>query len=181
MILIAIAKVYNSLLLKRYLTWSWEILREKAIHSLSDSDYSSNNWKIMCQKYWGNTIVCRFFLSIWFHTKRKNWTNTSSICSPQRNSSCQMMFYKNMKAVVYSLESCKEIHQHQIYNLHRSCTMNIKRSMERKWPHTKEKNKKQLISCWNYHGCRLCRWSITSQKYTCLSQMSSALAWTGSN
>ena len=47
---------------------------------------------------------------------------------------------------------------------------------ERKWPHAKEKDKKQTKSSSNYYWCRLCRWSKTSCKYS-LMHSSSQTTW----
>ena len=71
------------------------------------------------------------------------------------------MSYKGTKAMVHSLNgdsdfvviSCKEICWH---NLSRLCNINVNRSNERKWLHTK-KVKKLIVSHKNYYGCRLCR------------------------
>ena len=37
------------------------------------------------KKSWSNTLVCRVLQGIWFHTKRKDGANTSSLWSPKRN------------------------------------------------------------------------------------------------
>ena len=53
-------------------------------------------------KSWDNVIVRRFFLGIWFHTKRKDEANIINIWSPpQRNCYSYVMIYKNLKAVVH--------------------------------------------------------------------------------
>ena len=73
-------------------TWNWESsleksgrFSEKTIHNITDSNNLLNHRRSSCKNSRGNTTVCRFLKSIWFHKQREVGANTSSLWSPQRN------------------------------------------------------------------------------------------------
>ena len=108
-------KVYDAWLLNHIWPEVEIILRKNQksfkkllIHNFSNSDFSLNHQKSIWKTSWGNTLVCRFFQGIWFHTQRKDGANTSSIWSAQRNCYSYNDGYKNMKAMVCSSDGCTD-------------------------------------------------------------------------
>ena len=49
------------------------------------SDYPLIYQRSMYKKSWGNTTVCKFLQGIWFHTKKEDGANTTSIWSLQKS------------------------------------------------------------------------------------------------
>ena len=59
---------------------------EKSIHNITESYNQLNHRRRSCKAFQGNAIFCWFLPSIWFHTRKKDRANTSSLWYPWRNS-----------------------------------------------------------------------------------------------
>ena len=99
---------------------------------------------------------------------RKNqngfWRNWSTTC--QILTICLIIKRENVKKKSQSNNFVGKFFLGIWFYLPRLCTKNVKEN-----GFTREK---QTISCQNYQRCRLHRWSSTSSKYTCTSQVSAA-------
>ena len=128
-----------------------------------------HNFRYTGKEDQGNTIFCRIFQGISFHTERKDRADTTSIWSYQRNCHCYndaLQKHKSNGLVTWwrywlLQHSCWSLTKRYIstifaYTLPRLHIW-ISIDLIKRWFHIK-KSKKQTIPHRNYDRCRLSRW-----------------------
>ena len=73
---------------------------EKSIYDNTNFLYLSNCWRCTCKKPWGNNIIRRLLLGIWFLTQREDGADTSRQWLPKETAAPIRMLYKNMEVKV---------------------------------------------------------------------------------
>ena len=145
-----------------------EWLSKKSLHtSLKDFDNPSSHRRSTDKESQGNTTVGIFLQGIRYYTRRKDWGNTTSIWSSQRNcyryydtlqkqesnGSLTRWRYRLFRHCRWSLTR-RCISTTFVYTVSRLGTLNIHRSNE-KWFHIKRKGQKQMISSRKYDRCHI--------------------------
>ena len=120
--------------LRKFVEKSKQLLK-KSLYNLTDSDNPLNHQRSMHKESWGNTTVCRFLESIWFHTLKKDGVNIPSLWSSKKLLLKQWFIHliETQTSLTLLLESCRRYFcTIFVYTVARLHSLNIWRSIKRK-------------------------------------------------
>ena len=143
-----------------------------------------NHQRSTCKKSWSNTMVGRFLQCIGFYTHREDWANTTRIWSPPKKLlGLWWCFIKTWKQWFIHLNETDFFHivtglfqwdilASYLIIIYLDFVIQTSIHLIKKWLYTKRKTNIQYPV--ETITDRLCKWSNTSCKYTCSSQIPTA-------